>query len=53
MCMELTVKLNAANQWTHTWANVPAYVGGSLAQYTLRETWIGDSAYSASQDDGY
>lgn len=46
-------ELNADNNWTCTWDNLPAYVGGSLGNYTLRETWIGDTAYSATVDDGY
>lgn len=39
--------------WQYTWTNVPAYVGGSLATYTVREEWIGDTAYSGSLADGY
>lgn len=47
------VALNEGNRWTHTWENVPAYVGGALADYTVRETWIGDTAYSHDYTDGY
>lgn len=47
------ITLNGENGWTHTWTDIPAYVGGSLANYTIRETWIGDSAYSGTIDDGY
>lgn len=47
------VTLNADNSWTYTWKEMPAYVGGSLASYTIRETWIGESAYSGTIDDGY
>ena len=50
-----TEVLNADNAtpWSFTWENVPAYVGGKLADYTVREMWIGDSAYSGTIDDGY
>lgn len=47
------VELNEENNWTYTWNDLPRYVGGTAAQYTLRETWIGDTAYDASLPDGY
>ena len=55
-----TVQLDSVNNWTTTWDDLPLYVDGSPAIYTVRETWIGEpgasgsSAYSTDQDaDGY
>lgn len=48
---ELT--LNAGNNWTTTWENIPAYVGGSLAQYSIRETWIGETAFTSTIPGGF
>lgn len=45
--------LNADNNWTATWEAVPAYIGGVQANYSVRETWIGDTAYNGTVDDGY
>lgn len=45
--------LNADNNWTATWEDVPAYIGGVQANYSVRETWIGDTAYNGTVDDGY
>lgn len=50
---EYSQKLNAENNWTYTWNNLPIYVGGDLADYSIRETWIGSTAYSAEHDDSY
>ena len=42
------------NGWTYTWQNLPLYVNGHVAAYTLRETKIGSAAYDASiQPNGY
>ena len=47
------VKLNESN-WTHEWTNQPLYVNGKPVTYSIRETWIGDTAYDANADaDGY
>lgn len=45
--------LDTSNNWTATWEDVPAYVGGELANYSVRETWIGNTAYNGSYADGY
>lgn len=48
------VILNAANNWTHTWNDLPLYVDGAGARYSLREIKIGDTNYDPSADnDGY
>lgn len=47
------VTLDSSNNWSYTWNDLPSYVGGKLASYTILETWIGGSAYSALIDDGY
>ena len=41
--------------WTYTWPNMPLYYGGELANYTVREEFIGKTAYSQDADptDGY
>lgn len=50
-------ELNASNNWTVTWEDLPANVGGKPAVYSVRETWIGDVAYSGelavNGGDGY
>lgn len=46
--------LNADNGWTYTWENQPLYLQGEPVKYTVRETWIGDSAWSADvKGDGF
>lgn len=45
--------LSAENNWTATWTGVPAYVAGKLANYSVKETWIGSTAYNGSYADGY
>lgn len=48
------VTLNEGNNWTHEWTDQPLYVNGKPVTYSIRETWIGDTAYSANADaDGY
>ena len=40
--------------WEYTWTNLPLYVDGKIAKYSLRETKIGDLFYDPSADtDGY
>ena len=42
------------NGGTYTWQDLPLYVNGHVAAYTLRETRIGSAAYDASiQPNGY
>lgn len=53
---EYTVELNDDNMWSHAWKNLPLFVDGKLAEYTVRVTYIGDVAYDANIpgiDDGY
>lgn len=53
---EYTVELNDANKWSHKWGNLPLFADGKLAEYTVRVTYIGDTAYDANIpgiDDGY
>lgn len=40
--VQMQVVLNEANGWTYTWKNLPLYVDGSKAIYTVREVQIGD-----------
>lgn len=53
-----TQTLNAANHWQYTWENLPLYVDGEIARYSLRELSIGDTKYDANvlsdyDTDGY
>lgn len=49
-----TQKLNADNDWTYEWSNLPLYEDGDPVEYTLRETAIGNTSYDADADtDGY
>ena len=53
---EYTVELNDDNKWSHAWKNLPLFVDGKLAEYTVRVTYIGDVAYDANIPgvaDGY
>ncbi len=47
--------LNGAEDtpWSVTWTDVPLYAEGQLATYFVRETAIGDNAYTADYGDGY
>lgn len=50
---QYTQVLNADNKWTYTWKNLPLYANGDVANYSLRETRIGDTAYDpAVNGDG-
>lgn len=42
--------LSEENDWTYMWKNLPLYVDGAPAVYSLRESWIGDTAYDAAAD---
>ena len=49
-----TKTLNADNDWTWEWLNLPLYEDGDPVQYTLREISIGNTSYDADADtDGY
>lgn len=39
---QMQVVLNESNNWTYTWKNLPLYVDGSKAIYTVREVQIGE-----------
>lgn len=39
--VDKSVQLSPANNWTASWENLPAYVNGNEAIYTVREEWIG------------
>ena len=46
--------LSAENGWAYEWNELPLYIDGEVAVYTLREAYIGDSAYDPAADtDGY
>lgn len=46
--------LGEDNNWTTTWTDIPLYVGGKRANYSVKETWIGDTSYDEKADnDGY
>lgn len=45
--------LSEENDWFYTWHDLPLFVDGQSAQYSLRELLIGDVAYDAAIDDGY
>lgn len=38
-----TVELNKENEWQYTWENLPLFTDGTVADYTLRVTKIGDT----------
>ena len=53
-----TKELNVGNHWQYTWENLPLYVDGEIAKYSLRELSIGDVKYDANvlsdyDTDGY
>lgn len=48
---EYTVELNDNNKWSRAWENLPLFVDGKLAEYSVRVTYIGDTAYDASNPD--
>ena len=39
--------LNADNNWTHTWKNLPVYVNGTKIEWSVKETAIGSEAAKA------
>lgn len=48
-----TRELNAKNNWQYTWENLPLYVDGEIAKYSLRELSIGDTKYDANVINDY
>ena len=47
-------QLDEDNNWIYTWHDLPLYVNGLPARYSLRETWIGSTAYDpVAGTDGY
>ncbi len=51
---QYTQKLSEDNGWTYVWKDLPLFVDGAVARYTLREVMVGSTAYDSSEDnDGY
>jgi LPXTG-motif cell wall-anchored protein len=58
---DMTLVLTESNQWTGTWDNLPLYVDGKKAEYSVREIQIGEDnesdtrKYTPQDDasDGY
>ena len=48
-----TQELTAENNWQYTWENLPLYVDGEIAKYSLRELSIGDTKYDANVINDY
>lgn len=48
-----TQTLNADNHWQYTWENLPLYVDGEIAKYSLRELSIGNTKYDADVINDY
>lgn len=48
-----TRELNAENNWQYTWENLPLYVDGEIAKYSLRELSIGNTKYDANVINDY
>lgn len=45
--------LTAENNWQYTWKDLPLYVDGAIAKYSLRELSIGDTKYDANVINDY
>ena len=50
---EYTRVLSADNNWTCVWENLPLFLDGKVADYTLREIMIGDTPFDSTLQDGY
>lgn len=51
---QYTQTLSASNDWKYTWKNLPLYADGKVANYTLRETRLGDVSYDpGTNTDGF
>ena len=48
-----TQELTAENNWQYTWKDLPLYVDGAIAKYSLRELSIGDTKYDANVINDY
>lgn len=48
-----TRELTADNNWQYTWKDLPLYVDGAIAKYSLRELSIGDTKYDANVINDY
>ena len=49
-----TQELSEENNWVYTWDNLPLYVDDAVAEYSLREEKISDTAYEADNgSNGY
>lgn len=52
--VQYTQTLNAENNWTYVWKDLPLFIDGEIAEYSVREMQIGDASYDSSVDtDGY
>jgi len=52
---EYTQTLSSSNSWTYQWPDLPLFMNGKLAEYTLHEAMIGGTTYDKTADpsDGY
>lgn len=52
---QYTQVLSEKNNWTYEWTDLPLFADGAVAQYSLRESKIGDVLYDPTADptDGY
>lgn len=48
-----TRELTAKDNWQYTWKDLPLYVDGAIAKYSLRELSIGDTKYDANVINDY
>lgn len=49
-----TQVLDANTNWQYEWQDLPLFIDGKIAEYSLREIKIGDTAYDPDADsDGY
>ena len=50
---EYTKVLSAENNWTYVWNDLPLFLDGELAAYSLKEIAIGDTLFNSAIQDGY
>lgn len=50
---QYTQTLSQDNDWQYTWNDLPVYMNGELAQYSIKEIQVGNTYYSSEYDDGY
>ena len=48
---EYRQELGPDNNWRYIWYDLPLFADGEVAEYTLRESMIGDTAYDPAADD--